>query len=127
MSDKPQHGTFCWNELMTTDPKAAKDFYGKLFGWKYEDNSTECMTYSMVNLGDKAIGGMFEMSSDHKGKMPPHWMTYIAVDNLEVTVKKAQELGATVLVEPKSAGESGRLAVLTDPTGAHIALWQATM
>ena len=127
MSDKPQHGAFCWNELMTNDSKAAKDFYGKLFGWKYDDQKMKDMTYTMLNMGDKMVGGMFEMSSDQKSKIPPHWMGYIAVDNLEETVKKAQELGAKVVVEPKNAGEYGRLAVLTDPTGAHIAFWQAMM
>ena len=67
------HGAFSWCELMTTDANAAKDFYTKLFGWTTEEMSvTPGMTYTVVKVGGKGIGGIMSMPSQAPG-MPPHW------------------------------------------------------
>ena len=70
MSDKkPQSGEFCWNELMTPDVKKAKEFYSALFGWKTQDHEMGDMTYTMVENGDKGIGGMMQTPKDKQ--IPP--------------------------------------------------------
>lgn len=125
MSNKAQSSEFCWNELMTSDVPRAKEFYKALFGWESQDHDMGDMVYTMFKSGDKGIGGMMQIPPGKENQIPPHWMSYVSVANLEQAVEKAQKLGATLVVPPKAAGEFGRLAVILDPTGAHIALWEA--
>lgn len=125
MPEEMTQGQFCWNELVTPDPKKAKEFYTKLFGWKTEEMQMPDMTYTIFKNGDKGIGGMLQTPKGQEKNIPPHWMSYIWVDDLEAMLKKAQDLGATVMVPPKQAGDMGTLAIITDPTGAHIAFWKA--
>lgn len=119
-----QPGQICWNELLTPNAKKAMEFYGELFGWKTQSHEVGDATYHLLKMGDKDIGGMMQIPADEAAKIPPHWSTYIAVEDLEAKVKKAQSLGAKVIVPISSAGDYGRFAVLQDPTGAHISFWQ---
>lgn len=126
MSDKkPQQGEFCWNELMTPDVKKAKEFYGALFGWKSQDHEMEQMTYTLFTQGEKEIGGMLQTPKGQEKQIPPHWMSYISVENLDGMLATASKLGATVTMPATAAGDFGRFAIIVDPTGAHVALWQA--
>lgn len=128
MSDKkPQPGEFCWNELMTPNAKKAKEFYSALFGWEFDDHDMgNGDTYSMLKQkGNNLAGGMMQIPAAQKDQIPPHWMSYISVENLDKSIEKAKSLGATVKVPATPAGEYGRFSILIDPTGAHIALWQA--
>lgn len=118
-------GEFCWNELATHDLKSAKEFYSKLLGWQYTEHEMDGMTYTMIKAKDDAFGGIWQIPTDKKDEIPPHWMGYILVEDVEETVEKAKKLGATVKVPVMKAGEMGKLAMVVDPTGAHIAFWQA--
>lgn len=122
---KPVVGNFCWIEANVNDPPAAKRFYGELFGWKGEDMPMGDMgTYTLLKLGDKQVGGLLRMPENAK-KMgaPSHWLQYVAVSDIGAGTKKAQELGANILMQPKDVG-MGSMSVLKDPTGALLALWQ---
>lgn len=126
MSNTAQQGEFCWNELMTSDVDKAKEFYGKLLGWTYEDHDMKTMTYTMFQNGEKTVGGLLQIPPQEKGHIPPHWMSYILVINLEQTLEKAQSLGAQVKVPITTVEGMGQFAILSDPTGAHIAFWEST-
>lgn len=119
-------GTFCWVELGTSDSASAKKFYGSLFGWKPNDTPAgPDMTYTMLQLDGKDAGGMYEMPDDMKSMgIPPHWLSYVNVVDVDATTKKAGELGAKIMREPMDVMEVGRMAVIQDPTGATFALWQ---
>lgn len=123
--NKPGIGDFCWNELATPDMKTAKDFYGKLLGWEFTDHNMGDMTYTMIKNGAKEFGGIWQIPSDKKDLIPPHWMGYILVENLEQTLQKATTCGATVKMPVTAAGNMGRFAIIIDPTGAHIAFWES--
>lgn len=121
----PEVGTFCWNELMTSDAGAAKEFYGSLFGWEVNEmDMGPAGTYTMFKQGDTDIGGMMQIPADQAQMIPPHWMSYIAVSDLDAMVEKAKSLGANVL-QTLDVGDFGRLAVIEDPTGAHFSFWQS--
>jgi uncharacterized protein len=125
MSNNAKQGEFCWNELMTGDVNKAKEFYSNLFDWEVEDHKYgENMTYTMLKKGEKNVGGLMQIPEGFE-QIPPHWMSYVYVDDVDQTVKKAKSLGATIKQEPMAVGDFGRLAVLKDPTGAHIAIWQS--
>lgn len=124
--DTPKVGQFCWNELATNDVQKAKDFYGKLFGWKFIDNNMGDMTYTMITLDgkDKSFAGIWEIPNDKEKQIPPHWMSYVLVEDLDKSIEKAKASGATIMKPATAVGEMGRLAIIKDPTGAHLAFWQ---
>lgn len=126
MSDgKPVAGEFCWNELATGDTGKAKSFYTDLLNWESTDIPMGEFTYTMFRSGDKEVCGMVQISQEQSGQMPPHWMSYIMVDDLSAVTEKAKALGAQVLVDNKDIGDFGCMSVLVDPTGAQIALWES--
>jgi uncharacterized protein len=123
----PQHGEFCWRELHTQKFDEAKTFYKEMFGWKLEQSKMSPMTYDEIHIGEKAIGGMMPIN-EHWGenweKIPPHWQTYIAVDNADETVEKIKQMGGGVCVPPFDAPGVGRMSVVSDPAGATFSIIQ---
>ena len=99
---------------------AAKDFYTKLFGWTTEEMSvTPGMTYTVVKVGAKGIGGIMSMPSQAPS-MPPHWACYVTVTDVDAVAKNAQQLGGKILMGPQDIPTVGRFCVIQDPQGAVI-------
>ena len=122
MADRfKQHGAFSWNELMTTDPNAAKEFYGKLFKWELMDMPMEEMTYTVAKAGEDDVAGIMQIPPDDEGA-PPSWGAYVTVDNVDQTVRLAEELGGRIVVPARDVPEVGRFAVIQDPQGAMISI-----
>jgi len=117
MEENMKHGAFSWNELITTDPKAAAEFYAKLFGWNSEVMHMECMDYTIVKVGDRQIGGLMAAPEG----APTGWKCYVTVDNIDETAKLAESLGGKICVPPTDIPNVGRFAILVDPQGAVIA------
>ena len=119
-------GSFCWIELGTTDAGTAKNFYQQLFGWDYEDHPMgPAGVYTIIKLNGKDVGGLYELSSEMLQQgMPPHWLSYVAVDNADDAAAQAISAGGTVLKEPFDVGPNGRMAIVQDPTGPVFAVWQ---
>lgn len=125
MADTPNYGEFCWNELATPDVKKAKEFYGSLFGWEFVEHDMGDMTYTMIKMKGKDLpAGIWAIPKDKQKEIPPHWMIYVLVENVDKSLEKATKQGAKVVRPAMTVGEFGRMGIITDPTGAHIALWQ---
>ena len=122
----PKIGAFCWNDLATPNVKASKEFYGELLGWKFTDVDMGEVTYTMIQCEDEEFGGMWQIPTEQNDHIPPHWMAYILVDDIENTLSKAIKMGATVKLPITQAGEKGCFSIIIDPTGAHIAFWQSS-
>ena len=115
--------TFCWNELMTPDPEAAKRFYTQLLGWtSRESDLGEAGTYTIFSSGGKDCAGMMKTPDEH---VPPTWLSYVTVEDVDASTSKAESLGAKICVPPTDIPDMGRFSVLTDPTGAAIALYKS--
>ena len=116
---------FCHIELNTTDLAQAKSFYSELFDWKLQDMPMPGGTYTLIDAGSGdgpgCGGGM--MSHPMPG-VPSHWMSYIAVDDLDATVKKAEELGGKAIVPRTEVPGMGWFSMLQGPTGEHFAVWE---
>lgn len=118
----PPHGSICWTELGTKDVRAAKKFYTELFGWKVsESKSAGGMDYSEIEIGGRQVGGMYQLT-EQMGNMPSHWISYIAVDDVDKTAERVTELGGKINMPIMDIPHVGRFCVITDPTGATIAL-----
>lgn len=123
-NEKPAHGTFCWNELVTRDMEGAAKFYTELLGWKAVDSGMPGMAYTILKAGDKEAGGMMNMPPDVPNEVPAHWMAYITVDDVDAVAKKVAELGGEVFHGPQDVPNVGRFCIIKDPTGAVVSLMQ---
>jgi uncharacterized protein len=126
-STKYAHGVFSWVQLGTADPAAAKRFYGGLFGWQFEDMPAGPeMTYTFVRVKNQSVGGLSALGKDMLAQgVPSHWLPFINVTNADDIAKKTSQGGGKVLYPPMDVLDVGRMAVLEDPTGAQVAIWQA--
>lgn len=120
----PKQGEPVWLEINTPDAEKAKAFYGGLFGWTFSGSDMGGFTYTMIHHQGKGIGGIMPMVGDAWKGVPPHWMNYIAVDDVDASAKKAEELGGKICVPPTDL-PVGRFAVITDPAGAAFSLWKS--
>jgi predicted enzyme related to lactoylglutathione lyase len=121
MAERDSHppGTFSWAELATPDADAAKAFYARLFGWEYDDFPMgEGMVYSMARVGTRFVAALYR-SDEHR-----HWASYVTVESADETAARAKELGGSLISEPFDVMDVGRMAVVIDPQGAGLAIWE---
>lgn len=120
-------GTPNWVDLQTTDPAAAKAFYGGLFGWTYDDQPMpDNAVYSMAQLGQENVAAIAPQPPELAAAgAPPMWNTYLAVDAVDDAVAKVGAAGGQVAMPPFDIMDAGRMAFVLDPSGAAVALWQA--
>ncbi|MGI8802888.1 MAG: VOC family protein [Solirubrobacteraceae bacterium] len=127
MAERDSHppGTFSWADLSTTDPEAAKAFYGGLFGWVAEDMPVgDGAVYSMMRKdGRDAAAIAPQPSQQREAGVPPMRNSYVTVESADATAERATELGGAVHAPPFDVMEAGRMAVLQDPQGAFFVAW----
>lgn len=122
VADKPELGTFCWNELLTQDPASAVKLYTKTFEWKTEEKDMGPMgTYTILKRGDRQAAGLMKAMDP---KAPSAWLPYVAVEDVDRSFEKATKLKAQGIVPPSDIPGVGRFAVVVDPQGAMIALFK---
>lgn len=118
----PTGGVFVWDELHTTDVEGAKAFYREVVGWSANDTDMGGgVTYTIFESGGEQRGGCMMI---RQPDMPPNWLTYIGVDDVDGKCKEAEDLGAQKMVDPMDIPGVGRFAGLIDPTGAAFALYK---
>ncbi len=117
------HGKICWTELASQDIETAKKFYRELLGWALAESKAAGMNYTEIVAGDEHIGGMYQITEEcGGGDAPSHWMSYVAVDDVDESARRVGELGGKVTVPPMDIPNVGRFCVINDPTGATISL-----
>ena len=120
--DAIETGNPCWADVMTSDIAATRAFYGALLGWESDEPNEEFGGYvNFTKDGSRIAGAMTNQSG---GAVPDVWSIYVAVADADATVEAAKQAGASVMVEPLAVGTLGSMAVVTDPTGAVIGMWQ---
>ncbi|HEX3240324.1 MAG TPA: VOC family protein [Solirubrobacterales bacterium] len=124
-------GAFGWNELNTRDTAAAKEFYGAVFGWSFEDEESErAGTYTVWKVGDAMVGGMIDVNAIEAAhdvelprEIPPNWLVYFMVEGADAAVETIKAGGGDVRFGPIDI-PVGRFAVVADPFGAVFAIMQ---
>jgi predicted enzyme related to lactoylglutathione lyase len=119
--DQIMGNPFVHVELMSTDVGKAKSFYGKMFDWKLEDVPLGDSTYTMIKVGEGTGGGL--MKNPIPGA-PSTWVAYVEVENLKNAVEKSKSLGGTVMKDKTDVMGMGSFAIISDPTGAMLGLWE---
>src|ERR1700730_14791381 len=112
-----------WTDLATSDAGAARDFYGKVFGWKIDVNpDPQYGGYALAKDGGKDGEGI---GPKRMAEDPKAWTVYIGSADAEDTVKKAQAAGGNVIVPTMAVGDQGKMAIIQDPSGAMLGIWQS--
>jgi hypothetical protein len=121
-----EYGSWGWNELSTRDTAAAKQFYGAVFGWGFDDEeSARTGTYTIWKVGDAMVGGMLDMNAvpGMPAEVPPNWLVYFTVEDTDAAVERVKAGGGSIMLEPIDI-PVGRFAVAADQFGAAFALMQ---
>ena len=126
----PKHGDWFWHELTTSDAEAATRFYGAVLGWTTESQVMPSpagdFTYRLIKRpGDGGmLGGIMHMEGPMWDGIPPHWMVYMSVDDVDRAKSEVEANGGQVKVGPHDIPGTGRFIVCTDPQGAVFTLMQ---
>lgn len=115
-------GAMCWNELYTNDVDKAKQFYGELFGWTFETDETG---YTTIMNNGRANGGIFKITPE-MGSMPPFWLPYFTVANIEQSLDTVKQHGGGTDMDIKEIGV-GKIVMVADPAGAWIMLMEMSV
>jgi predicted enzyme related to lactoylglutathione lyase len=115
------HGHFHWNELLTPDVERAKQFYSTAIGWDFDPMPMEDgATYWVARIGTEPVAGIFPTNRPDFAGVPVSWMSYLAVDDVDMRVRKAVSGGATLMRPIFNVPNVGRIAILSEPGGAGI-------
>lgn len=109
-------------ELNTSDLEKAKGFYTGLFAWKLEEMPMPNGSYTIIRVGEGTGGGM--MKHPMPGA-PSMWLSYVLVDDIDGSTRKARSLGATVVKDVTEVPGAGWFSIIQDPTGAVLGMWKA--
>lgn len=110
-------GRFVWRELMTSDVEAAKGFYGELLGWSFQSmDMGPGGTYWLISVGGAQRGGLMKLPANVPA--PPHWMSYVSVEDVDATIAKAKAAGGQAPMGSMTMDGVGTMAVIMDPQGA---------
>jgi predicted enzyme related to lactoylglutathione lyase len=118
-------GKVIWVDLVTPDLEAAKHFYGALFGWTFREVPGD-PNYTLALLDGEPLAGLFQKALSSGQAQQPHWLTFLAVRDVEAAQQAARQYGGATLVKPHNYPQRGRQAVLADPDGAVFAVLTAT-
>ncbi|MGC9379030.1 VOC family protein [Streptomyces sp. MH13] len=116
-------GTPCWVSLMVHGPAATREFYGALFDWEFQPGPQQLGPYARALLDGREVAGIGQLPPDRH--LPLAWTPYFASDDVNRTAETVRLCGGTIGVGPLDAGEAGRLAICSDPSGAVFGIWQA--
>jgi predicted enzyme related to lactoylglutathione lyase len=118
---EPVVGRFFWDEYLARDGSEALRFYTGLTGWSHVVSEERGGIAYHVLRNDRSRAGLFQIPPGVQG-IEPNWLPYVRVDDPTALAARAQSLGGRVLISPSSGIRGGTLAVVTDPTGAALAL-----
>lgn len=122
MDQPPRIGTVGWFDLTVSDADRVRDFYKTVVGWAASDVPMGSYSdYSMHPPDGAPVAGVCHARGAN-ANIPPVWLMYITVADLETSIAKVKELGGTVVDGPRAMG--GRMCVIRDPAGAVCALFQ---
>ncbi len=131
-----KNGQFGWNELMTSDVEGAKKFYASVLGWEAYDVQMSDPTspakdgeasYTLWKVGDQEVGGAMKLEGPGMENVPPHWMSYVNVADVDKVVEKVLANGGKVVAGPMDVESVGRFYIIADPQGAVLGLGTTTM
>lgn len=122
-NEAPAPGTIAWHDLTVDDADGLRDFYSTVVGWKPEPVAVgDYSDYAMAASDGTSVAGVCHAKGPNKG-IPPQWLVYITVENLEASLAECQRLGGSLIHGPREI-RGATFAVIQDPAGAIAGLYQ---
>ena len=120
------HGTFSFADVMTTDVDGARSFYSEFFGWSAQTTRAgTAEEYTLFSMDGAPVAGTFVQPPEQRDqRVPPNWVSYINVDDVDETSRLAREAGGSVVVEPSDVADAGRMSAILDTHGAGFCIWE---
>jgi predicted enzyme related to lactoylglutathione lyase len=121
-------GSSTWLDVSVKDLDAAKAFYSGLFGWEFEDLGADFNHYHLIRNDGALVGGLMDVSGmtcPEGGELPSSWGVYLLVDDVASRARTTVENGGSVIVPPDAIGDTGKMTIILDSTGADIGMWEA--
>ncbi len=124
-TSKPEVGAIGWADLTVENAEQVRDFYREVVGWKVTELSMGDYNDYCMNApaGGKTVAGVCHARGTN-ADLPPQWLIYLTVADLERSMARCRELGGKVIAGPKGAAGQERYCVIQDPAGAVAALYQ---
>ena len=122
---KSRIGQVSWIDLTVKNAAQVRDFYREVVGWKASEVDMEGYSDYNMKLDGNAVVGICHARGVN-ANLPPQWIIYVMVQDLEKSLARCQALGGRIVDGPRSLGESGRFCVIQDPAGAGAPLWEKT-
>ena len=122
MSVTPRPGTVTWQDLTVEDAEKVRDFYQSVVGWTPEPVSVGAYSDFVMTSEGAEVAGICHARGANAA-LPPAWLIYITVEDLDHSLAECERLGGSVLTAPRSYG-GGRYCIIKDPAGAVCALYQ---
>ncbi len=125
--ERTKQGEFAWVDLLAKDLDGQSTFYEQLFGWTREDVPTpQGPPYRMFKKDGGTVAGASQMNPQFLAEgHPTVWNTYIAVDDVDASAARAEQLGGQIIMPVQEALDIGRFVGVADPTGGPVFLWHA--
>lgn len=117
------HGSIHWSELVSADVEGSKKFFTEICGWTINEMPMPNGPYNICMVGEQPVAGIMgveQIEADHE--IMPHWMTYLAVDDVDAETRKVTGMGGTVVREPFDVPGVGRIAIVADPGKAVVGI-----
>lgn len=122
-STQPIEGKVVWHDLLTTDPKAAKYFYSKLFGWEFRDQDLgRGLNYTLIEHEGRVIGGLVDARGIKAAANVSRWIPVLSISEMDAAIAAVRAGGGDVLQPPINIPQRGTVAVIADPLGAILTL-----
>lgn len=130
MSETNKHdkGSFCWFEVVSTEPAKSGKFFKEVLGWSTSgvELPDGLPPFDLIQLDGEDVGGMYALTNDMKAAgTPPHVLGYIAVDDLDAALGKVESLGGKILMGRMAVGDKGHMAMIATGEGAVNCLWES--
>lgn len=118
-------GSPCWIDLMTSDTAKAREFYGGLFGWEFQEGDQDLYGgYITATKGGQSVAGIMQKQEDQEA-LPDLWSTYLMSRDAAATAATVPAHGGQVYMEPMEVPAQGVMAFVADPSGAAIGIWES--
>ncbi|CAN5514634.1 hypothetical protein BH23BAC1_BH23BAC1_28560 [soil metagenome] len=113
-----------WQDLTVENAEEVRDFYSQVVGWNFSEHPMkEYSDYNMLNPSDgEVVAGICHKKGGNIN-LPSQWLNYVAVEDIEASLEKCTAMGGNIVEAPRQVGKS-KFAVIQDPAGAYLALWQ---
>ena len=116
---------FCWHDLAAADAPAAERVYRAVFGWTAAVQRANGGSFLRLRSGHCDVGSLYPLSrAQLDAGVPSHWTSYVRVDDVDAAARRVQDAGGRVLVAPFAVDGTAVIAVIADPAGAMLGLWQ---